>query len=158
MPPAGPAVTRRALLGAAAAGAALVACGGGGGGPDTEPAATATADRAAIDDAVTAERTLLAGYDALLAAGTADPALAQARAEHAAHLSALLERRYPSSAPSASPPTLADVPTGHDLAAAERASVAELQAAATAAVDGDTAAVLASVAASHAVSASGAAA
>jgi hypothetical protein len=156
MPDAGPAVSRRTLLLGAVVGAAAVACRGEsrvGNGPQT----TTAPDQATVEAAVTAERRLLAGYDAALAAGGGGAALRQARAVHAAHLSALLDRRSPSAAPSASPTGVVDGPTGRDLLATERASVADLQAAASAVVDGATAGVLASVAASHAAHTSAAA-
>lgn len=128
-------LTRRALLGGAVA-LAATACRSRG----HEPLAR-DPDAEALVAARDSERALLAAYDTAIATGGADaPTLARVRADHAAHLAALHVRS------SAATPA----PAGADLRAAERASAATLRAAAVAAVQGQTAAVLASIAASHA--------
>jgi hypothetical protein len=100
------------------------------------PQANLDPDAAALTAARDTEHRLLASYDAAHPAYTA----------HLAHLRAL-GGPIPSSSPvnstTPAPPAAA--------AAAERASLAELQGAANAAVHGSNAALLASIAASHAV-------
>jgi hypothetical protein len=151
MPAAGPAFSRRTLLLTAAAGTVLVACGG----RRTASPSAGTADTAALQQAVDEERRLLAGYDGLLSRAGPDPTLEQARADHARHHEALLASLQTSAPVPSSPTVFPHPPTADDLGAAERASVVTLQSAAVAARDGTNAAVLASVAASHAARASG---
>ena len=116
------------------------------------PATEADPDAAALAAAVASELALLAGYDLAIAVAGADrrAALAAARAAHADHLTALSERSPTRGTPRASTPSPGPV-AGSDagLRAVEATSAATLQQAAVASVRGDTAALLAAVAASH---------
>ena len=129
LPAAAAKLSRRSLLIGALA-VAATACTSHGQRASFDP------DSAALSAARDTEHRLLASYDA------AHPAYAA----HLAHLRALggpIPSPSPANAPTPASPAAA--------AAAERASVAQLQGAADAAVHGSNAALLASIAASHAV-------
>ena len=143
-------VTRRAVLVGAVA-AAVTACTRHRSAARPEPALTA----GPLDEALAAERTLIAAYDAAAPPAGADAGyLTSLLAAHKEHLAAL-ERAAgvtPSpaeSAPVTSSPTPA--PTEHQLQAAESASARRLTDEAIAAADGAVAALLASIAAAHRV-------
>lgn len=133
-------VTRRALLAGALA-AAAAGC------TTHHPDTPADPDAAVVASARDAERALLAAIDALIAGGSVPASFRLARADHAAHLAALdrragaTRRARPSATPSAG--------SSSALLAAQRAGAAALQQAADAAAAGPTAALLASIAASH---------
>lgn len=104
-------------------------------------------DAAALHTARVGEIALIASYDAALAGAPIRkrPALQVARAIHATHLSAL---------GGALPAKFSAIDAGHD-AGILHSSAAELRGLALAATAGSNAALLASIAASHEVSAGG---
>lgn len=127
------------------------------GGPSDSPARTAQTD-AARDRALAAEAALLARYDAVLAlpAVATDSALTTKltaiRAEHASHAAAIGDGYAASPAPTASPsPTIPASDLKSTLAALAKAEqdAASARTADVLAVDGATAMLLASVAASE---------
>jgi hypothetical protein len=147
-------LSRRALLGIAVATVAA----GCRRGPSARPATTptgsrspeaATADAAALSSAEDIELALLAGYDRRIAAarGKRRARLEVSRAIHATHLDALRARP---GAPTQSPsPGTSGSGRGASIATTLSASIPTLRRLSLAAQDGTTAAVLASISASH---------
>jgi hypothetical protein len=143
-------LTRRALL-TAAGGLVVAGCRP----KRRRPSPPAAADTTAVADALMAERELLGAYDAVIARAdvAAATALSRARARHSAHVAALAAATRTPTAPISSTPVPA-APAAH-VGADLKQSVRTLQAAAIAAADGPTAALLASIAAEHAADAAG---
>lgn len=116
-------------------------------------AAPAEPDAAAVAAAVAGERALIAMYDAMTPAGapSGDYRVA-ARDLHVQHLQALGAEpsATPTTTSSPSPGPLSS-PTADDVPRAESSSAARLRASSIAAESGATAALLASIAASHAI-------
>jgi hypothetical protein len=105
-------------------------------------------DAAALGQARAGEAELIAAYDAAIAAATGDTSdLSAARAMHATHLAALAGGSTP--AVTSTPPPLSEI------GALLGGSAASLRTFAVSAVNGHNAAVLASIAASHAAGARG---
>ena len=138
-------LTRRSLLGVAA-GVVLAGCRPHHRRSTLPP----VADTAALAAALSAEQTLLASYDRAIATTDAVAAgrLSVARQRHAEHVQALQARL-----PTPSPPVPSAAATTTSLATALRASSLQLQSAAVSARAGQTAALLASIAAEHAADA-----
>jgi hypothetical protein len=135
--------TRRTLLGCA--GLLVAGCGSHATHAADHPAAAVNPDAAALTTARAGEMALLLSYDTAIhrAKAAQRPALELARALHATHLTAL----------GATPPAASlRGPRIHDLPAALATSARTLRGLATAAHNGGTAAVLASIAASHSAS------
>jgi hypothetical protein len=145
-------LSRRALLGGTLA-IAVAACTGRR--PAGRPTPAPDPDAARLAAAIDGENALIAAYDAAAPAAGADARyVASLLAAHQEHLAALQKAAGaaplpPSSSPSTSSPTPA--PTENQLRAAERGSSRQLADSAVSARDGAVAALLASIAAGHAV-------
>ena len=142
-----PRLTRRSvLLGSVAA--AVAACRPHRSARTSSPPAPSAVDDATLHEARASELALLAAYDATIPAGT-DPGsfLVAARAVHAEHLRAL---GGSAGSPSAlASPSASSAATARRLPSMETTSSARLRDAAITAEGASTAALLASIAASH---------
>ena len=116
-------------------------------------AASTEPDQAIVDTAVAEERALIAMYDAITPAGApAEDYRVAARSLHVQHLQALGAKLPASPTPTSSPtPGPRSSSTSEDAPRAESSSAARLRASAIAAESGTTAALLASIAASHSI-------